>query len=163
SAETFNPVIVDFYREVGYLPHALLNYLVLLGWALDDKTEFFTLEEMIQHFSLERVNKAAASFEPAQLLAFQAHYMQQNPVARQASPTLPIPHKPVSADMSPLPTAAAVVEAAGDHIKVAGDILDCADFFTPDDQLTYDEAAFDKRLRKPAEAVPLLRSFRERL
>src|SRR5262249_2269910 len=58
SAETFNPVIVDFYREVGYLPHALLNYLVLLGWALDDKTEFFTVEEMIGHFSLERVNKA---------------------------------------------------------------------------------------------------------
>src|SRR5206468_7622503 len=84
SAETFNPVIVDFYREVGYLPHALLNYLVLLGWALDDKTEFFTLEEMIQHFSLQRVNKAPASFDPVKLLAFQDRYMQQEPAARKA-------------------------------------------------------------------------------
>src|SRR5262249_20777219 len=39
AAETFNPVIVDFYREVGYLPDAILNYLVLLGWSYDDKTE----------------------------------------------------------------------------------------------------------------------------
>ena len=42
AAETFNPVIVDFYREVGYLPEALVNYLLLLGWSLDDKTEDFT-------------------------------------------------------------------------------------------------------------------------
>src|SRR5579884_1203837 len=40
SADTFNPVIVDFYQQVGYLPDAILNYLVLLGWSLDDRTEF---------------------------------------------------------------------------------------------------------------------------
>src|SRR5262245_61558189 len=42
SPETFNPVIVDFYDQVGFLPDAILNYLVLLGWSLDDKSEFFT-------------------------------------------------------------------------------------------------------------------------
>ena len=42
SAETFNPVLVDFYAQVGYLPGAVLNYLVLLGWSLDDRTEFFS-------------------------------------------------------------------------------------------------------------------------
>src|SRR5262249_8496329 len=46
GADTFNPVIVDFYQQVGYLPHAVVNYLLLLGWALDDKTEFFTREGM---------------------------------------------------------------------------------------------------------------------
>ena len=61
SAETFNPVIVDFYKQVGFLPDAVINYLVLLGWALDDKTEFFTREEMTRLFSLERVNKSEAS------------------------------------------------------------------------------------------------------
>src|SRR5262245_24765475 len=64
SADTFNPVIVDFYRDVGYLPDTLLNYLVLLGWSLDDKTEEFTRREMTALFSLERVNKAPASFDP---------------------------------------------------------------------------------------------------
>jgi glutamyl-tRNA synthetase len=163
AAEAFNPVIVDFYREVGYLPHTLLNYLVLLGWALDDKTEFFTLEEMIQNFSLERVNKAPASFDPAKLLAFQEHYMQQTPVAKKAEMALPYLQKAGLADARALPTVTAIVEAAGDRIKVAGDILDYADFFTPDEQLPYDEATFDKRLRKPAEAAPLLRKFRDRL
>ncbi len=58
---------------------------------------------------------------------------------------------------------AAVVRAAGDRIKVAGDILDYADFFTPDDRLSYNEAAVDKRLRRPAEAGRLLAGFRDRL
>jgi len=163
SAETFNPVIVDFYREVGYLPHALLNYLVLLGWALDDKTEFFTLQEMIQHFSLERVNKAPASFDPAKLLAFQDRYMQQEPVAKKAEMALHYLQKAGLADTSALPTVTAIVEAAGDRIKVAGDILDYADFFMQDEQLPYEEAAFDKRVRNPPDAAPLLRKFRDRL
>ncbi|MGC4006873.1 MAG: glutamate--tRNA ligase family protein [Pirellulales bacterium] len=58
SAETFNPVIVDFYEQVGYLPHAIVNYLLLLGWSFDDKTEYFTRDEMIANFTLERMNKA---------------------------------------------------------------------------------------------------------
>src|SRR5262245_14822469 len=55
SEETFNPVIVDFYEQVGYLPDAIVNYLMLLGWAHEDgKTEFFTRDEMTRVFSLER-------------------------------------------------------------------------------------------------------------
>ena len=57
SPESFNPVIVDFYRQVGYLPEAIINYLALLGWSLDDKTEFFSRQELIDSFSLERVNQ----------------------------------------------------------------------------------------------------------
>jgi glutamyl-tRNA synthetase len=163
SAETFNPVIVDFYREVGYLPQALLNYLVLLGWAFDDKTEFFTLNEMIANFSLERVNKAPASFDPAKLFAFQDHYMQEAQLTKRAAMALPFLQKAGLADAGAMPVVTAIIEAAGDRIKVAGDILDYADFFVPDDQVPFDESAFDKRLRKPPEAVPLLRKFRDRL
>ena len=50
SAETFNPVIVDFYEQVGYLPDAILNYLLLLGWSFDDKREFFTRERDDRQF-----------------------------------------------------------------------------------------------------------------
>src|SRR5262249_35025284 len=89
AADTFNPIIVDFYQQVGYLPGAILNYLVLLGWALDDKTEFFTLQEMINHFSLERVNKAPASFDPKKLFAFQEHYMQLVAVPDKTALVLP--------------------------------------------------------------------------
>ena len=171
SAETFNPVIVDFYREVGYLPEAVLNYILLLGWALDDKTEMFSREAMVRHFSLEGVNKAPASFDPQKLQAFQARYMQALPLDRKVAMTLPflIRAGVVSATEAGDVEEAIrerlrqVLQAAGDRIVVAGDVLDYRDFFTPDDQLVYDEAAVDKRLRKPPEAVELLRRFRERL
>jgi glutamyl-tRNA synthetase len=167
SDDTFNPVIVEFYEQVGYLPDALVNYLLLLGWALDDKTEFLTRDEMIEHFSLERVNKAAASFDPGKLSAFQEHYMVALPVDEKVDRVLPYLIKAglvaeAGADEAKS-SVRAIVAAAGDRIKVAGDILDYRDFFVADGELTYDEKAFEKRLRKPEEAAGLLRAFRGRL
>jgi glutamyl-tRNA synthetase len=160
SPESFNPVIVDFYEQVGYLPGAVVNYLLLLGWALDDRTEFFTREEMIEAFSLERVNNAPASFDPNKLLAFQEHYMNALPFDEKASACLPYLKK---AGYEPdRRVVEAVVRAAADRIKVAGDILDFDDFFSADDALVYDEKAFEKRLRKPADAADLLKGFGER-
>jgi glutamyl-tRNA synthetase len=167
SAETFNPVIVDFYEQVGYLPHAVLNYLLLLGWSLDDATEFFTREEMIERFSLERVNKAPASFDPKKLFAFQDHYMQELPLKQKVAKVLPFLQKAGLVTQPPPCTISdklqAIVIAAGDRIKVAGDILDYRTFFVPDDQVAYDEAAFEKRIRKPPEALPLLAKFQAQL
>jgi glutamyl-tRNA synthetase len=167
SADTFNPVIVDFYREVGYLPDAILNYLVLLGWSLDDKTEEFSREDMIRLFSLDRVNKAPASFDPKKLLAFQERAMQRVGGEPKVDMCLPYLQKaglvpdPAPADQRDKVTA--IVRAANERIKVAGDILDYRDFFTPDDRLPYDESAFEKLLRKPPDAARLLRRFRDRL
>src|SRR5207253_4046555 len=89
SAETFNPVIVDFYEQVGYLPDAILNYLVLLGWSYDDKMEDFTRQQMIDLFSLERVNKAPASLDVKKLFAFQERYLQALPIAQKLEMVLP--------------------------------------------------------------------------
>jgi glutamyl-tRNA synthetase len=167
SPETFNPVIVDFYREVGYLPDALVNYLLLLGWSLDDRSEQFTRDEMIRDFSLERVNRAPASFDPQKLAAFQDRYMRMVPVEEKVAMALPYLQQ-AGLVPDPLPDGlhgrlSAIVEAAGDRIKVAGDIFEFADFFAPDDGLTYDEAAWQKRLVKPAEARGLLSRFHDRL
>ena len=112
TPETFNPVIVDFYEQVGYLPDAIVNYLVLLGWSLDDKTEFLTRAQMIESFSLERVNPGPASFDPAKLLAFQC--TRRSPPGRRAS-------------------SRRIVEALGDRLKVFGDIVLQAAFFFGDD------------------------------
>jgi glutamyl-tRNA synthetase len=167
SAETFNPVIVDFYEQVGFLPDAIINYLALLGWSLDDKTEFFTRDELAANFSLERVNKAPASFDSKKLWAFQEHYVRQIAPKRKAALVLPFLQKaglvstPPPCDVGPKLTD--LLQAAGDRIKLLGDILDYTDFFVPDDHLPYHESAFDKRLRQPPEAAPLLREFRDRL
>jgi glutamyl-tRNA synthetase len=167
SADTFNPVIVDFYKQVGYLADALVNYLLLLGWSLDDRTEFFTRAEMIRDFSLERINKAPASFDPKKLFAFQDRYMQQVPPAGKAELVWPYL---VSAGLAASPPAdemrakvTQILGAAGDRIKVAGDILDHGTFLVPDDRVPYDEAAFEKRVRKPPEAARLLSKFKEYL
>jgi glutamyl-tRNA synthetase len=55
-------VSVAEYRRQGYLPEAMVNFLALLGWSLDDKTELFTRQELIDNFTLERVSKTAAIF-----------------------------------------------------------------------------------------------------
>ncbi|MEQ8849646.1 glutamate--tRNA ligase [Botrimarina sp.] len=167
SADTFNPVIVDFYEQVGFLPDAVLNYLLLLGWSLDDSREEFTREEMIEHFSLERVNKAPASFDPAKLLAFEDRAMQAVPLKTKAARCLDFLQQaglvpdPPPCDAGPLVTG--IVAAAGDRIKVYGDILDYDDFFVADDRLTYDEKAWQKRLAQPDDAAPLLAKYREKL
>jgi glutamyl-tRNA synthetase len=167
SAETFNPVIVDFYEQVGYLPDAILNYLVLLGWSLDDKSEFFTRQQMIELFSLERVNKAPSSFDPKKLYAFQDHYMQAILVDEKTDRVLPFLKRAGVLKSPPADSEVAkvkeILHAASDRVKVAGDILDYVDFFVDDNKLRYDETAFEKRIRKPPEAAELLRKFRARL
>ncbi|HEY2381775.1 MAG TPA: glutamate--tRNA ligase [Terriglobia bacterium] len=161
AAETFNPVIVDFYEQVGYLPDAIVNYLLLIGWSLDDKTEFFTRREMIDNFSLERINRAPASFDAKKLFAFQERYMNLLGPDQKTEMVMPYLKKAgLTADPLKVKQIAA---AAADRIKVAGDIVDYAGFFISSGQLTYDEAAFDKRLRTPPEAAGLLKKFAERL
>jgi glutamyl-tRNA synthetase len=164
--QTFNPVIVDFYRAIGFLPDAILNYLLLLGWSLDDSTEDFTREQMIELFSLDRVTKSPASFDPQKLVAFQGRWMNRLPVSEKVERCLPylIAANLVAADAQSDATVyervTRVVRGAEDRLKLAGDILDFDDFFVDDDQLTYDPGAFDKRLRQDAQAVELLRAFR---
>lgn len=154
SPETFNPVIVDFYEQVGYLPQAILNYLALLGWSFDDRTEFFTPEELVANFSLERVTKAPASFDSKKLWSFQDHYMQQLPLKQKVAKMLGyLQRAGLVADPAPCevgPKLTRIVEAAGDRLKVFGDILAYADFFFRDPQ--YDEGDLQKRLRKPGVA-----------
>jgi glutamyl-tRNA synthetase len=153
AAETFNPVIVDFYEQVGYLPDAIINYLVLLGWSLDDKTEFFTRRQMVELFSLERVNKAPASFDAKKLVAFQERYMQQVPAAEKLVLVVPylrragLVAEPLAA--SERETLTRVVAEAAHRLTVAGNILDYADFFIADDRLPYEDKAFEKHVRKP--------------
>lgn len=165
--DVFNPVIIDFYQEIGFLPDAILNYLLLLGWSLDDKTEEFTREEMIKHFSLERVNKRPASFDPQKLVAFQDRAMQKLPLKQKVAKVLPYLQavgyleKPPSCDTGPY--LSQICEAAGDRIKIAGDILDYGDFFIADNKLTYDEKTLDKRLRNPEHAAHFLAEYRTRL
>lgn len=77
------------YQEKGYLPGALLNYLALLGWAPEGEEEFFSLEELIQAFSLDRVSKSPAVFSLEKLNWINAHYLKLASVEKITEMALP--------------------------------------------------------------------------
>jgi glutamyl-tRNA synthetase len=89
KSDDFNPVITDFYEKIGFLPEAVVNYLALLGWSLDDRSEFFSMQELTELFSLERVTKGAASFDPQKLMAFQERHIQQKTTDEKFALCLP--------------------------------------------------------------------------
>jgi len=68
---------VGAYEDEGFLPQALVNYLALLGWAFDDKTTLFTLEQLIEKFSLKKVSKNPAVCDPAKLQWMNGVYIRQ--------------------------------------------------------------------------------------
>src|SRR2546423_7028727 len=68
---------VQELRDAGYLPAAVRNYLALLGWGYDDSTTFFTTDELIEHFSLERVSKNPAVFDEQKLRWMNGHYLRE--------------------------------------------------------------------------------------
>jgi len=166
TPETFNPVVVDFYRVAGYSPDAIINYLLLLGWSLDDSREEFSREDMIRLFTLERVNKSPASFDPQKLWAFQDRHMRGVPIKRKVPPAIQYLQQagwvsdPPPCELGPF--VARVIEAAGDRIKTTGDILAFQEFFVADDALAYQPSELDKQLRAPG-AAALVRDFAERL
>ncbi len=160
DAETFNPVIVDFYREIGFLPDAILNYLLLVGWSLDGERERFTIDEMIHHFSLERVNRAPASFDPQKLTSVQASRMAELDVDSKTDLVMRfVESAGWLGGANDRDRVASVVAAAGERIKFAGDILDFDYCFVSVDELIYDEKAFQKRISKAVEAPGLLAAF----
>lgn len=127
TPETFNPVCVDFYAQVGYLPHALINYLLLLGWSLDGSTEYFSRAEMLTHFSLERIHGAPASFDPAKLLAVQKHWFAQLTPAEKLAGCWPFLVQAGlvadDADEAQRERIGRIIALLGDRLSVYGDIV----------------------------------------
>ncbi|MFW6138813.1 MAG: glutamate--tRNA ligase [Spirochaetota bacterium] len=71
--------MVKEFKQKGYLPEALVNFLALLGWSLDDKTEFFSLQELINHFDIGQVNKSSCVFSYDKLEWFNGVYIRKKP------------------------------------------------------------------------------------
>jgi len=70
---------IEQYRDLGYVPEAVVNYLALLGWSPGGEREFFSRDELVREFSLHRVGKSGAVFDPAKLRWINAHYLRRLP------------------------------------------------------------------------------------
>ncbi len=83
------PVFVRTFEEIGYLPEAMINYLALLGWSFDDKTEIMTRQELIERFTLEQVNTAPAIWNYEKLDHLNGYYIRQLEIEELAARILP--------------------------------------------------------------------------
>jgi glutamyl-tRNA synthetase len=76
-SKRFEAASLLWLRDAGYLREAVINYLALLGWGYDDTTTFFTIDELKERFSLERVSKNPAVFDEAKLRWMNGHYLRE--------------------------------------------------------------------------------------
>jgi len=72
-----NPVSLEFYRRAGFLPEAVLNYLALMGWAMPDEREEFTLQEFVATFTLERISLGGPVFDIEKLRWLNGRYLRR--------------------------------------------------------------------------------------
>ena len=79
DAETGEPTVSKGYREEGYLPEALVNFLAFLGWNPGTSQEIFSMQELIEAFTIERVSKSPAKFDQAKIKWFNEHYLRAKP------------------------------------------------------------------------------------
>jgi glutamyl-tRNA synthetase len=94
-------VAVQAFQAQGYLPEAMVNYLALLGWSLDDHTELFSLSELERVFSLERVSRNPAAFDQKKLDALNGTYMRGLAPDDFANRALPFVHAAGFGDAGP--------------------------------------------------------------
>ncbi|MFN0053916.1 MAG: glutamate--tRNA ligase [Planctomycetales bacterium] len=157
GSSALDPVMVEYYERIGYLPAAILNALGRIGWSLDESTEIMSLSTMVEHFTLDRVVQAPAGFDPDKLYSFQGHWMKELPLEQKLAGCLPYLEQagliatPPSAETREF--VVRVIEALGERLKVFSDILGAACFFS--DRFPCDEKNFDKRVRKSGVAERL--------
>lgn len=144
-------VSVTAYRDDGYLPDALVNFLARLGWSYDDKTEIFSREELIRLFSLEKVNKANAKFDADKLRWLNAHYLKEASPQSLAEHLVPL----MEARGLKQPTWGhflSMVKSLQERSKTLLELLDMGRFYFEAD-VVYEEKAAKKFLT--AELAPV--------
>lgn len=146
------------YRDEGYLPEALLNYLVRLGWSHGDQ-EIFSVDEMVAKFDLAEVNKSASAFNPDKLLWLNQHYIKELDPGRVAE-GLAWHLGRLGIDVAAGPVLAELVMAQRERAKTLAEMAANSRFFFQDFD-AYDEKAAAKHL-KP-EVAATLEALRQRL
>jgi glutamyl-tRNA synthetase len=132
---TVLPVFVRRFQELGYLPEAMINFLALLGWSYDDKTEIMSRAELIERFTLERVNASPAVFNYEKLNHFNGYYIRQLPVEDLAERLVPFFRSAgYAADRAKL---LAVVPLIRERITKLSDAPAVASFFFVEDLPPY--------------------------
>ncbi len=145
---------VTSYRDMGYFPEAVVNYLVRLGWSYGDQ-EVFSREELIEKFSLDAVGKSAGVFNPEKFLWLNFHYMKTTPLPEMARAILPYIEAKGYAIPGDLLWLQKMIATLRERAKTLADLVDSAHYFLSD-EISIDAKAAKKFLT-PDIAIPLTR------
>ncbi|MEE9285604.1 MAG: glutamate--tRNA ligase family protein, partial [Dehalococcoidia bacterium] len=153
------------YRDQGYLPEAMMNFLALLGWSLDDKTEIISRDDLIANFSIERIGSSGAIFNVEKLRWMNGVYLRQlaqDDLARRMTPFLErglpdgIP-RPIPQDY-----LASIVPLIQDRIKTLDQSVELTGFFFVD-ELNHDPALLVQKKMERSGALAALETALQRL
>jgi glutamyl-tRNA synthetase len=150
-------VAVEEYREKGYLPEAMRNYLALLGWAPADDREILPIEEMVAEFRIDDVKASAAFFDVKKLQAVNGEYIRALPVATFVRESLPWletdpPWPPECFDLAVFEAVAPFVQ---ERVRTLAEVPALVDFLFLEEPVV-DEAAWDKVLVRSPVATTVL-------
>jgi glutamyl-tRNA synthetase len=137
-------VSVEEYRDAGYLPAALVNYLALLGWAPLDEREVLSPDELVAAFDLDRVHQAAATFDAQKLEWLNGEHIRALPLSELTAAVLPFARDRYGARLD-VRIFEAAVALAQERATTLVQIADQAEFlFTPDDELVIADDSWEK-------------------
>jgi len=149
---------VEEFRDQGYLPEALVNYLALLGWSPGNDEEILSLEEMVRQFSLEHVGKNAAIYDLKKLTWLNGHYLNEAGLEQVTEQVIPIlrGRKLIPEEFSHdfYLYVKNVVDTVRTRVKTINEVADASTYFF-DDEYTYDEKGVKKYFSKPGVAEVL--------
>ena len=155
-------VSVGKYREDGYLPEAMINYLVRLGWSYDDKQEIFSIDELIEKFEVERIGKSNVVFDVKKLQWLNKHYIMERDLSARTDAVIPFLQRDglLEANSSPVQREwlEKIVESVGDRMTTLADITAQTGYFFTDD-FEYDPKAV-KRWWKKGDPLGTLQGLR---
>jgi len=141
------------YRDQGYLPHTMRNYLALLGWSNTESQQLFTDEDLISKFDLEGCQKSPATFDTVKLNWMNGEYIRQTPVAELVKLAMPFLEKAGLVGL-PGPALEKVVALEHEKFKLLSEIPTLIEFFYK--PVVFDPKAFDKVLKAPGAKQVLL-------
>ncbi len=150
-----NPVSLDFYKRQGYLPEAMLNFLALLGWSMPDERELFSLQEMIQEFSFDRLSLGGPVFDLQKLEWINGMYLRQLAPEALAERLQEQVIRPKAQRLADASYVREIVPLLQERLHTLGDFYSMAAFFY-DTPLTYDTTLLIPKGRKPRETANVL-------
>jgi glutamyl-tRNA synthetase len=154
-----DPVSVQRFRDEGYLPEAVRNWLVRIGWSHGDQ-EIFSTDEIRSLFDLESVSRASAQADPAKLQWLNLHYIKALPRPRLLEELRPFLERAVGHSVEVTPGLEKLVDLLRERSRTLVEMAEGARFLATD-QIAYEEKAVAKHMRP--EALPALIDLHDRL